>query len=131
MQMGRVYEDVWKSTLKSLGVFKDSTAEQDLFMGTDGFWYGIPVDFTFAFDVKSNMVKKAQVPGTDIYVGIRIGNGVKSFDTPVAVIGHNAEPFFLKDWVLPSLEFNIRKHADMLANVIADTYWDYCDSLDT
>lgn len=127
MKMGLEYEGIWKDTLKSLGVFKDSTEEQDRLMGTDGFWDGIPVDFTFAFEVKSNIVSKVSVSGTDMFIGIRTGNGVKNFKTPVAVIGHNAEPFFIKDWVLPSLESNIRKYANMLADIVSDMYWNYCD----
>ena len=133
MKMGAEYEGIWKDTLKSLGVFKDSTRDQDRLAGTDGFWDGIPVDFTFAFNVKSNMAVKAAIPGTDMYIGIRTGNGVVNFKTPVAVVGHDAEPFFMKDWVLPSLEYNIRKYADMLADAVADMYWTYCDEqgLDT
>ena len=127
MKMGKEYEGIWKDTLKSLGVFKDSTEAQDRLAGTDGFWNRIPVDFTFAFNVKSNMAVKANVPNTDMYIGIRTGNGVVDFDTPVAVVGHDAEPFFVKDWILPNLESNIRKYAAMLADEIADVYWDYCD----
>ena len=68
---------------------KFSTARQDRFEGTDIFVLGIPIDITLDFAGKNKTKKLGTIKldGVTIDLGVRFGNGVAKFKTPVLVIG--------------------------------------------
>jgi len=73
--------------------FRTSTKEEDLYLGTDFFAEGIPVDATLAIDDKDHctMCPKVYSLGAhDVKFGIRYGNnwnyGSNEFEKPVLVI---------------------------------------------
>lgn len=120
---GREYEEIWAFVLAKAKMFQKASVEEDLYEGTDGYIWGIPVDFTHAFGVKSNIQMSKYIKDLDIYMGIRTGKKHK----PVVVLGHEAEPFYLKSWILPNLETFISENKSRIADEVADLYWAFCD----
>jgi hypothetical protein len=127
-----------KSTGKvDRSVFRFSTKEEDKFFGTDAFMYGLPVDFT------CNMMGKNHTTILDVSVellgigrisfGVRTGNGRIKFETPVLVIGvdadtENGDISHILKTSLGRLTDAVMKQAQAIVDVGSDAYWNYCDN---
>lgn len=88
MQLGKyieaytleVFEDYFGSS------FRRSTNEEDLYLGTDCFIGGVPIDITMNPDKnRCKFIKKYMLEGITVNVLKRFGNGRQTFNRPVLV----------------------------------------------
>lgn len=114
MQLGRyieaftleVFEDYFGSS------FRRSTNEEDLYLGTDCFIGGIPVDITLNPNKNEvKFIKKYMLEGITVNVLKRYGNGFGNFKRPVLVFHFETyelrDPFFICELIEEGLSKDI------------------------
>lgn len=112
-------------------VFRSATQEEDLEFGTDAFVCGLPVDFTYDFYGKKNMVRTSTTVDLlgigKIRFGVRTANGRRKFDSPVLVIGIDT-PLNVRTYMANIIDA-IRKNIEHIVNTGSDVYWQTCDTM--
>ncbi len=121
------YEGI-KSGLSNSKIEK-ATNEQDAFEGTDFFLDGIRVDVTFNFSQKDHMETRFVRYAEGLKFGVRTGNNKSDFNEIVVVVGEDAEPSNVRNWILPNLKKTIASKAEIIANVINDVFCEYLDAI--
>ncbi|WP_067924055.1 hypothetical protein [Alicyclobacillus shizuokensis] len=106
--------------------FRVSTQVEDRLYGADGYLYGVPVDFTTAFDKKDHTFFLGQVDVLGVYsiaVGARWRNRHEVFPQPVIVFGIS---FSFKGRY--GLQHTLVKLIDKASVESAfDLYWEWVD----
>ena len=105
----------------------------DLHEGTDGYWFGVPFDFTLDFEGKDHMVQMDETVelGLGYYLrfGVRYGNshnGFTAFRSPVWVIGLCGG--IVNNNTIPRICELIAAKVKQIENV-QDQYFDLADEL--
>lgn len=135
MKTGTEFEGAFFDGMLKAGIdLKLSTKEEDNFKGTDLFYENeIPLDPTHYWSGKDNIVlsycKRICMGRYDLNVGVRTGNSHVTFDIPVIVIGLDADPHYVRDWIIPNLALDIKEHCSEIREAIEDTYYEYVDSV--
>lgn len=120
-----------KTGLVEKTVFRFATQEEDKFLGTDAFIYGVPVDFTCNFAGKNYTTDtrvSVELPGIGkIRFGVRTGNGRTRFEMPVLVMGIETGAEIRKASIVRITDA-VRAKMEEIVEVGSDSYWNHCDA---
>jgi hypothetical protein len=115
--------------------FRFATAQEDKEFGTDAFIWGVPCDFTCNFAGKNyttDLQVSVKLPGVGaVRFGVRTGNGVIKFETPVLVIGIESLDGYLYKNAIRQIIDSVRRKIDDVIEVGQDAYWNWVDAQET
>lgn len=140
LNTGKLFEDDLLVVAKQFfaskndeGSFVETTGtELDKYEGTDALIWGVPVDFTYNFDNKDNMIELQRSIilslGIEVKFGVRVANECHRFKTPVLVIGFKCDTCWLKT-MWENIFDDIRRSFEEIIETGQDQYWNCLDAM--
>lgn len=121
---GQEFERVALFYLTKISGCTVATRQDDIYKGTDLYYYGVPIDITLSDD-KDNLLEGSykRLRGLNAWTAVRVGNKHISFDTPVVVLG----------FTVGKAEIaiaQIQSNAKLMLDAISDQYWNVMDTIE-